>query len=153
MKLKLIIIFMVIMIIPGCGEHQQPHEPEGYVPVADPEETTGLTGNALASIAYEGRYKGVLPCADCEGIETEITLDREHNFVKKTRYLGKDDDNVHEKTGSFTWNEAGNVITLEGVKPPNQYFVTLNMLTYLDIDGHRITGEMAHKYNLKKQTD
>ena len=32
------------------------------------------THNAQNSLDWNGTYKGVLPCADCAGIEKEITL-------------------------------------------------------------------------------
>ncbi len=106
--------------------------------------------NSGNSLDVEGTYKGILPCADCEGIETEITLNKDLTFVKRIKYLGKD-NKVFEENGSFSWNPAGNTITLSGIKnAPNQYFVGENKLQQLDMEGSKITGDLAGKYILTK---
>lgn len=107
--------------------------------------------NALNSLDFMGIYSGVLPCADCEGIETTIELGSGNSYVKKIIYLGKDDQQIVETGGTFTWNEAGNTITLNEEEMPNQYFVGENVLFHLDMEGNRITGELAEKYELRKE--
>lgn len=107
--------------------------------------------NSSNSLDIFGTYKGIIPCADCEGIETEIELGTGNSYSKKTTYLGKENQNVMESSGTFTWNEAGNTITLTGEAIPNQYFVGENILFHLDLEGNRITGDLAEKYQLKKQ--
>lgn len=103
------------------------------------------------SLDYWGIYKGILPCADCEGIELIIELNSDFSYSKKTTYLGKGDDKPIESSGIYSWNEAGNTITLAGEESPNQYFVGENVLFHLDLDGNRITGDLAEKYKLNKQ--
>lgn len=106
--------------------------------------------NAQNSLDWAGTYKGVTPCADCEGIETEVTLADDLTFVIKTKYKGKG-DKVFEETGSFKWDEKGSNITLEGLKDrPAQFFVGENTLTQLDMNGNKVTGDLADKYILKK---
>lgn len=104
--------------------------------------------NAKISLDYIGTYKGSLPCADCEAIETTISL-TENSYVKETLYKGKSKE-VFKETGTYTWNEAGNTITLLGSEAPNQYFVGENVLFHLDADGKRIEGDLASKYQLSK---
>lgn len=104
--------------------------------------------NAKSSLDYQGNYRGNLPCADCESIETTISL-TEDSYIKETVYKGKS-DKVFKETGKFTWNEAGNTITLSGSKAPNQYFVGENALFHLDVDGKRIEGDLASKYQLSR---
>jgi copper homeostasis protein (lipoprotein) len=106
--------------------------------------------NSANSLDIEGTYKGNLPCADCEGIETEITLNKDLTFVKRSKYLGKD-NKVFEESGSYSWNQAGNTITLSSIKnAPNQYFVGENIIQQLDMEGRKITGDLAEKYILTK---
>lgn len=107
--------------------------------------------NARLSLDYDGIYKGVLPCADCEGIETIITLDREGNFIKSWVYQGKDDYTQYTYEGNYTWDDSGSIITLHGVEEPNKYFVGENILFHLDSDGNRITGSLMDLYQLHKQ--
>ncbi len=94
---------------------------------------------------------GTLPCADCEGIETEVQLTDNGEFVKKTKYLGKGDGTVSESKGKFDWNADGNSITLSGIDAPNQYAVGENTLTHLDREGKKITGTLADNYVLRKK--
>ena len=103
------------------------------------------------SLDYLGIYSGMLPCADCSGIEVTLELGPGASYTKKSIYLGKDDDQVYESSGIFSWNEEGNTITLSGEDLPNQYFVGENVLFHLDIEGNRITGDLADNYRLTKQ--
>ena len=107
--------------------------------------------NSFNSLNWNGTYKGELPCADCEGIKTEITLYTDKTFLIKVNYLGKDEKVLEEK-GGFLWNSEGNTITLSGLKnKPNQYFIAENILLQLDMSGNKITGNLADKYILLKQ--
>lgn len=106
--------------------------------------------NAQTSLDWSGTYKGITPCADCEGIETEVTLNKDMTFMVKTTYKGKS-DKVFEEKGSFKWDATGSKISLEGLKDrPSQFFVGENTLTQLDLEGKRITGALAENYILKK---
>ncbi len=104
--------------------------------------------NSKNSLNYEGTYKGNLPCADCEAIETTIYLSK-NSYSKETIYRGKSND-TNKEIGKFTWNEAGNIITLSGSDAPNQYFVGENVLFHLDMNGKRIEGDLASNYKLTK---
>ena len=102
------------------------------------------------SLTWQGTYIGVVPCADCAGIETAIILDEDLTYRMRTRYLGKS-DRVFERRGSFTWEENGNVIRLRGIADgPDRYHVGENRLIQLDRQGNRITGALAENYVLRK---
>ena len=122
---------------------------------AAPAADTAMTDNAhnaSNSLSWNGMYKGVVPCADCEGIETLLVLNTDNTYLLRTNYLGKPDAQAVEKTGSFTWNAEGNTVILGGLEnAPNQYFVGENKLIQLDMAGQRITGQLADKYILTKQ--
>ncbi len=108
--------------------------------------------NAQNALDWNGMYKGVVPCADCEGIETVLVLNADNTYLLKTAYLGKGDAAPVERTGSLTWNSAGNTVILAGIEnAPNQYFVGENALTQLDLAGNKVTGQLADKYILVKQ--
>ena len=109
--------------------------------------------NARNSLDWVGVYRGVLPCADCEGIETEIELFRDEIYTISRRYLGKDDERVFRDSGDFVWNDAGNTVILQNEDPPNSYFVAENYLVHLDMEGELIFGEIEEKYILRKVLD
>jgi len=107
--------------------------------------------NSMNSLDWNGTYKGTLPCADCEGIETILTLNPDQTYILFTNYLGRNDALEEEKRGSFSWNEAGSIITLTNVTSgPNQYKVGENRIWHLDINGEIITGDLADHYVLIK---
>jgi uncharacterized lipoprotein NlpE involved in copper resistance len=105
---------------------------------------------AKNSLDVIGKYKGVLPCADCEGIETTIELKADSTYSREMKYLGKK-DNLFTATGKWTWASEF-VINLGSIKEgPNRYFVAEGKLVQLDMSGKKISGALADKYELKKQ--
>lgn len=103
--------------------------------------------NARNSLDWAGSYYGVLPCADCEGIETVVTLDYDGTYDTRWRYLGKGDE-VFSEAGSLSWNEAGSTVTLS--EDSGQYFVGEHRLFRLARDGSRIRGDLAEHYVLTR---
>jgi len=67
-------------------------------------------------------------------------------------YQGKKDGHF-VSSGVFTWNKAGNTISLKSAdgKSDSNYFVGENRLFRLDKEGNRVTGPLADNYSLKKQ--
>lgn len=106
--------------------------------------------NSQNSLDWKGLYKGILPCADCEGIETSINLKSDGTFRRTLKYLGKEDGFFSDE-GTFQWNESGSKITLQDEKEEGQiYLVGENALFHLDKDGNRITGKLEDNYRLPK---
>jgi len=109
--------------------------------------------NAQNSLDFLGTYKGTLPCADCEGIETEITFNADETYKMTMKYKGKG-DKVFEEIGDYGWKEDGKTLMLEGIdSAPVLYGVEENKLIHLDQDGKRITGPMGKNYELIKLTE
>ena len=87
MKTKLATLFFLSLLIMSCAKKAKDETTEEIV--ADSTEMLMYEEhNAKNSLDYIGMYKGVVPCADCEGIETTLWLD-DNNFVLITNYLGK----------------------------------------------------------------
>lgn len=108
------------------------------------------THGSQNSLDWNGVYQGVVPCADCEGIETRITLKSDGTFQRSLKYLGKD-PNAFFDQGSFTWDASGSKITLTGENGESQmYQVGENVLFHLDREGNRIAGDLAENYKLAK---
>jgi copper homeostasis protein (lipoprotein) len=107
--------------------------------------------NAANALDWHGTYTGVLPCADCEGISTTLTLNADETYHLIRVYMGREEGEFHSR-GTFRWNEAGDTITLEGYTDgPGMYLVAENRLIQLDLDGNRITGDLADRYILEKE--
>lgn len=102
------------------------------------------------ALSYDGIYRGVLPCADCEGIKTTLYLMRDNTFKQVSEYMGKE-GSAFETTGTFTWDKTGSIITLkEKDGSTSQYQVGEDVLTMLDQEGKAITGALAKNYILTK---
>lgn len=142
---NLFLVIVLGILFMGCGSGKKQNAASG-------EENTGLPDMHTSQIALDfwGTYKGVVPCADCEGIETTIELKADETFVVRTVYLGKSEE-VFTSSGHYHWNDDGRSIHLHGVENgPSYYFVGENHLIQLDMNGNRITGDLAEKYVLKK---
>jgi copper homeostasis protein (lipoprotein) len=147
-----IIVLTLLTFLIGCSE----------VPTTENTEQQGtniessteiMPDNSATSLDWKGTYKGIIPCADCEGIETSLTLNEDMTYLIETKYLGKDEQ-IFQQKGTFAWNKEGNTILLNDNKGgPNQYFVGENMLIQLDNEGKRIAGDLAMKYVLNKDNN
>jgi len=69
--------------------------------------------NSRNSLDWAGTYEGVLPCADCPGIQTRLTLNRDESYEFRTLYIDRDSA-ARVVRGRFSWQPNGNAITLEG---------------------------------------
>ena len=106
--------------------------------------------NARSSVEWHGAYFGIIPCADCEGISVEFTLNEDETYQVSYVYIGKDNDIPAIFSGNFSWSEDGNCITLDSENLPPHYKVAERMLIQLDLEGNPITGEFADMYVLKR---
>ena len=109
--------------------------------------------NAENSLDIAGTYTGLLPCADCEGIETTLSLNGDQRFVLKESYKGKKEAMAFEMKGKWVIHE--NTLTLQFDKEVQdrilQYRVEEGQLRQLDQQGKTIEGKMSDLYILKKQ--
>ncbi len=143
-------ILMLVIFMASCAPDETPDN--GNQPVAVPtEENASLDGhNSRNSLDWAGTYSGVLPCADCPGIDTVVTLHSDGTYERSMLYI--DEAFIPQKAnGTFTWNDVGNKIELntEGDETV-KYHVGENQLFHLDGDGQRITGSLAAHYVLHK---
>ncbi len=107
--------------------------------------------NSRTSLDWNGTYYGILPSADCEGIQSMIILNNDLTYSYKTRYQGKEDVEIITKTGKFQWSDDGSKVTLEGLPEPNIFLVGENRLFKLDENGKRSQNDLKAKYILEKQ--
>ena len=94
-------------------------------------------------------YEGTLPCADCEGILSTVTLSNNDSFVYTSVYMGKNDTIVD--AGKIMWMNNGNVAHLKGASADVQLKVGENKLIQLDQEGKVIEGALADKYIYTKK--
>lgn len=139
---KTILLFLIVLIVVSCQKQT----------ATDNKASDTVIHHYKNSLNYVGTYKGTLPCDDCEGLETAITINENSTYSIATKYLGKG-EKVFLKKGTFSWNKGGNVIIFNEEKnTPNKYFVEKNKLTQLDMTGKKTIGDHASDYVLSKQS-
>lgn len=131
----------------GCGG-----DVRAPAPTASEARPADPAHNSRNALDWAGTYRGVLPCADCEGIETVITIGEDGSFREHTRYLGKSEGQTDFfRQGTFDWSGDGSTVTLAG-ESPHPYRVGENRITRLALDGSAISGTLAEHYVLTKVT-
>lgn len=125
----------------------------GSLPIVDTAKADNTRNDAETKITVD-QYAGELPCADCEAIETELSLTTDKKYMLHTIYRGR----KAKGAGSNEFSEEGiwmlhgmDTIHLQGRKDaPSVYIRTDSSLIQLDMKGQRITGKLANRYELKK---
>jgi copper homeostasis protein (lipoprotein) len=104
------------------------------------------------ALDWQGVYRGIHPCADCEGIKTQLVI-ADSTYQLTFQYLSKSDSLFVEK-GTFSWLDDGNTIVLYDalLKERTYYKVGENQLRLLDKEGKEIDSQIALMYILHKET-
>ena len=147
---KLTLAIAILLTTISCNKKLSENENKQDTVKIEDKEVVDIHA-ANNSLDYDGVYKGTIPCAGCSGIETVLELKSDAKFTLFKKYIGKKDKSTTQ-TGTFTWNDKGNTITLSGIEnESNQYFVGENQIFILDMDGKKVEGKMANLYILKKE--
>ncbi len=139
MIIRISVLSICLLIITNCSSNNQ-------------KAQGNLANDGQSSLDWAAHYRGVLPCASCPGIDTEIKLYQDSTYVISRRYKGEN-GSVMKDFGRFSWSENGENIILEHESDSSQnqaYKVGENGLTHLDQNGEEIEGELAEHYFLKK---
>lgn len=145
-KLKTIgLFFSLISII--CLSCESSNTQSGTGPTAPI-----MFNSDSSALSWVGSYKGVIPCADCNGIATEVTLFEDQSYSWGYKYLGKSDEVVEFK-GFFEWEAQGKIVVFKDANTGdvlNRFKLEENCLRMLDKEGKKIEGDLAQNYLLYK---
>ena len=140
---KVVILAAAAVALASCG---------GNAPRRSAQQETGAfkpdIHNAETSLDYRGTYRGVLPAADCPGIETTLTLKPDGTYSLHEEYLER--DACFDTEGAYTLH--GNLLTLEG-SDTTWYTVEENRLRRLTTDRKEVEGPLAEHYVLRKTAE
>lgn len=137
-KIFLLIILTSVILI-GCKKESTSNKERenDSISVSTEMDTVHTTQN---SIDWEGEYKGIIPCEDCDGVETSLVLNFDSTFILTKSYIGK--GGPYESSGVFRWDESGRVIMLEFDDGSEAMYLTgEGTLSLLNDDGSPIEGE------------
>lgn len=89
-------------------------------------------------------WRGVLPCADCEGIETSLFLEKDGTWVMNERYQG-----VREEPSSFasygTWARTADKLVLTDSNGEKSYYRAKgDALEMLDREGNPVASPLNY---------
>lgn len=144
-KKTLFIVLVSGFTILACTNKEtktyQTSEPENTMEVNDGH-------NAQNSLDWAGTYEGTLPCADCPGIKTAITLKEDGTYQYVAEYLER--NTTINTSGDIMWHDNGSVIHLKSNDIDVKLKVVENGLIGLDTDGKEMTGASKDLYNYKK---
>lgn len=127
----------------------QPMTQSTTPPSATTAKATG--DSAETALDWAGEYKGVFPCADCEGIETELELKADKTYELTEEYLGKGKTNEFKVKGSFSFDaDNPSIISLDQAGENRKFFVGENFVEARDINSGKVIDS---KLNYKLQKD
>lgn len=143
-KFMLPLLFMGI-VFTACKETQKEAEPIII------EENLEVIDNHTAEISLDiyGTYEGMLPCADCEGIQITLVLNPDNTYEEISVYKGNDKTEFVE---NGIWEIEENIVTLRDSESEETQGLVAgeNFVRYLDQEDNEITGELQDHYILKK---
>lgn len=126
---------------------------------------TRIPGEPDATKMLVGVFEGVLPCADCAGIKTELTLYQDvanadnNSYILKETYLGVN-------TGDTTFTSKGKWDILKGIKTDKEadvfflnydrpdeskYYLKEDEATIVMLDKEQNRIQSSLNYTLKKK--
>lgn len=154
MKLLQITCLSVLMAFAvGCKEENKPEGRQDHetMPgaITDTVQVKDTSHNSTNSLDWAGTYSGISPCADCPGIKTDITINNDSTYALQEQYLEKEKTPRSFK-GTFSWDKAKNVITLDAEGDHHKFKVMEGKLRILDKFGDEKQGGKPEDFVLPK---
>ncbi|MDD1624974.1 MAG: copper resistance protein NlpE [Methylococcaceae bacterium] len=104
------------------------------------------------SLEFHGVFYGFLPCNDCNGIKTTLSLKQNNNYLLVTQYAKESSREFYEK-GKYSWNDENHTVVLTprkgGTSTRRYHIENEGTLIQLNDDGTRKTDE-AGRYVLQR---
>ncbi|MBA3987014.1 MAG: copper resistance protein NlpE N-terminal domain-containing protein, partial [Flavobacteriales bacterium] len=136
---NLILSVLTIAFLSSCNNSKKTDADLDGVDMEKDEIEVVDHHNSQNSLDWAGTYIGMLPCSNCEGIETELRI-KEDEYVLKTLRKGLDNSFL-EQTGNIIWSDDGSMVILGGMEEgPFMYKVEENRIVQLDGSGNKYTG-------------
>lgn len=127
MKKYLLSLATVVALISLLGCHHRSDAPEAMVPLKPMQQS----------------YSGVVPCANCKGIEMSLFLDKDGSWVRTMRYLGGKGAGSYSDYG--TWERTAEKLMLKDSKGQKTWFQPHDdALEMLDVNGNPIDSPFNH---------
>jgi copper homeostasis protein (lipoprotein) len=151
MSLRTGVVFgFAAVLLAGCSRAPDstpavtPPAPAAVAPAAEPVAHTGVT-QAMPPPEFVGDFAGTLPCADCSGIDTGLTLLPDNTYTISETLVGK--EGKREESGMWKASDDGKRLQLAAEDSENaRYFaiVSPDELRMLDQSGNPIADSKVN---------
>ncbi len=148
MKPTLLTLSLAALTLFGCKKEAQNDTETNAVRIDSTAPAPDMHTSETA-LDWPGTYEGVVPCADCPGIEPNLTLNEDNTFELSVLYQDREKKPTVSK-GNFTFDATGNIITLDKAGNNTSYKVKEGCLAMLDGDKKEIEGALKANYILNK---
>jgi heat shock protein HslJ/uncharacterized lipoprotein NlpE involved in copper resistance len=139
---------VLLLHLSGCA-FKSPEENTVQGNVGDPKEVKPAATHAAAlETLVFGPWQGTIPCADCPGINYQLTLQKDRTYEESSEYLEKGTKPFLEK-GVWLITQDSVVILTKPVGQ-SQFRFSKGSLFMLDQQGQPIASAMAEKYRLSR---
>jgi uncharacterized lipoprotein NlpE involved in copper resistance len=157
--LKITVLAVLLALGAGCQKDDKKtsveQQEQGTLPNIDndtvPKDTPGGASatDTTDAAKWAGNYSGSLPCGDCKGILTKITLNNDKTYTLSSQYIGKE---TRPTVYNGTFNLDKSIVTLdaEGDHLKFQLMPEDNMIVKLDKFGNEEQGGPAARYYLHR---
>ena len=109
--MRYLLLALLAVALAGCQPEQTTDLPAA--PSSEPDSAPVIDMHtSRIALDWAGVYEGLLACADCPGIHTQLTLEPDGGFEIVTRPLVRDAAPASAQ-GQFDWEPAGNAIVLD----------------------------------------
>jgi len=162
-KLLLICMMAVLGVATGCKDDKDTtveQQEQGTLPdtradtipppVTDTVVSDTVAANTTQNSGWYGNYSGSLPCGDCKGILTKITLNNDKTYLLSSQYIGKQTAPTIYK-GTYNLDNK-KIVTLDAEGDHLKFLVMEQeaMLKKLDKFGAPEQGGQEARYFLHK---
>ena len=107
--------------------------------------------NQNKSLEFRGVFYGYLPCNDCAGVKTTLSLKQNNNYLLVTQPARDSSREFYEK-GKYDWNEESRVLTLtpRNKKETRQYLIKdEGTIVQMNPNGTKMSEELEDEYTLR----
>ncbi len=129
---------------------------ENYARALAKNHQKGIDHSAHAnpdkSLDFHGVFYGYVPCNDCNGIKTTLSLKQNNNYLLVTQPARDSSREFYEK-GKYSWNEETHILVLTPRKdePARQYQIKdEGTIVQMNSDGTPMSDELADSYTLRR---
>jgi uncharacterized lipoprotein NlpE involved in copper resistance len=130
--MRYLLLVLVAAALGGCQPEQATDRTPGPSAAPAPAPVVDMHTSRDA-LDWAGTYEAMLACADCAGVHTRLTLERDGSFELFSRRLARDAA-PSTAQGMFDWEPGGSVIVLDTEAGAQRFAVGEGRLLRLESD-------------------